>query len=457
MTVGPPILTAHCIIAGECEQSKDAWLEQATLAYAADGSSLEVNFRELAPEIRTGADRHTHLIHPYPAKLLAQIPHLFLRAGQLATDGPVLDPFCGSGTVLLEAALAGRGADGADANPLARLIAAVKVSPPDPDALCIRLGLLLLSAKAMRAEAPDVVNIRHWYDEVVIERLSALRAAILNIEALEERRFFELCLSACARRMSFADPRLSVPVRLNRERLGVYGAKGVEALARLDQIEGAQVLPCFATIAEGNIERVRRYRAVAPATREPILYEDARELGGEDRRYALAITSPPYVGAQKYVRASSLSLGWLGLTPGAKLRPLERLSIGREHYERAEHAQAQVTGYAAADRALAAVREQNPLRAHIASNYLVEMDAALAETHRVTKDGGWLVLIAGQNLVCGAPFDTPAFLEEIAARRGFTTKARLVDTIRSRGLMTKRNRTAGLINQEVVLVMQKHG
>jgi hypothetical protein len=75
----------------------------------------------------------------------------------------------------------------------------------------------------------------------------------------------------------------------------------------------------------------------------------------------------------------------------------------------------------------------------------------------VTRPSGWLVLVSGRNLVCGTTFDTPAYLEDIATAVGFRTRARLVDDIRSRGLMTKRNRTAGLISQEVVTVMQRNG
>ena len=40
----------------------------------------------------------------------------------------VLDPFCGSGTVLLEAALRGHLAIGVDVNPLARLLSRVKTT-----------------------------------------------------------------------------------------------------------------------------------------------------------------------------------------------------------------------------------------------------------------------------------------------------------------------------------------
>ena len=45
----------------------------------------------------------------------------------------MLDPFCGSGTSLLEANLVGINALGADANPLARIISDVKTTKIDTD------------------------------------------------------------------------------------------------------------------------------------------------------------------------------------------------------------------------------------------------------------------------------------------------------------------------------------
>lgn len=449
-------MTVHCQPGAGHEHSHEAWLEQAITAHKSDGATVEVNFRELVPAVRAGSDRYTHLMHPYPAKLLAAIPHLFMRCSTLVPPGGrVLDPFCGSGTVLLEAALAGLHADGADANPLARIIAAAKLTLID--AATLRDSLNAIVARSDEpAKRPDVINIEHWFDVDVIARLSSLRAGILAQDCADIRRFFEVCLSACARRASFADPRLSVPVKLNAKRLDVYGAKGAEVLARLKPPSGAQVVAMFKMIAEQNIERLSRLAKAAPELTVPAIYEDARKLGADDGSYDLVVTSPPYAGAQKYIRASSLGLGWLGLTPGGRLRDLERLNIGREHYPSGDYLEAQETGCHDADGVIAKVRELNPLRAHIASNYLVEMKAAFAEAARATRGGGWLVLVSGQNLVCGNRFDTPAYLESIASGLGFTTRARLVDNIRSRGLMTKRNRTAGLISQEVVTVMQRH-
>ena len=104
-------------------------LRALVLRYRNQHKPITVNFRRIVPALNS-SDRFTHLIHPYPAKLLVHIPFFFLANDLLSKPGDtVLDPFCGSGTVLFEAQLANRLAYGADANPLARLIARVKTTP----------------------------------------------------------------------------------------------------------------------------------------------------------------------------------------------------------------------------------------------------------------------------------------------------------------------------------------
>jgi hypothetical protein len=87
--------------------------------------------------------------------------------------------------------------------------------------------------------------------------------------------------------------------------------------------------------------------------------------------------------------------------------------------------------------------------------YLIEMRSALDEAVRVLRRGGHLVLIIGNNTVAGQRFSTAAYVAELAAAAGLSLKLALVDHIRSRGLMTKRNKTAGLITREFVFVFKK--
>ena len=71
----------------------------------------------------------THGIHSYPAKFIPQIPQNLISILHPRDDSAVFDPFCGSGTTLVEAAAAGIPAVGVDLNPIACLISKVKVTP----------------------------------------------------------------------------------------------------------------------------------------------------------------------------------------------------------------------------------------------------------------------------------------------------------------------------------------
>lgn len=66
-------------------------------------------------------------IHSYPAKMLKSIPNVIIPRFSNPGD-VVLDPFCGSGTVLLESRIQQRNAVGFDINPLAVLISNVKTT-----------------------------------------------------------------------------------------------------------------------------------------------------------------------------------------------------------------------------------------------------------------------------------------------------------------------------------------
>lgn len=73
------------------------------------------------------ADSLTHPFHSYPARLHPATARVLVElVGEGAGDRPIVDPFCGSGTSLVEARAAGHRAIGVDLNPLAVLVARAK-------------------------------------------------------------------------------------------------------------------------------------------------------------------------------------------------------------------------------------------------------------------------------------------------------------------------------------------
>lgn len=71
---------------------------------------------------------YTHCFHTYPAMMIPQIARKLLK--RYGMEGRwLLDPYCGTGTSLVEASLFGMHSVGCDINPLVRLIATAKLTP----------------------------------------------------------------------------------------------------------------------------------------------------------------------------------------------------------------------------------------------------------------------------------------------------------------------------------------
>lgn len=441
-------------------------IERYLSEFAEHRQPIQINFRQLVPEL-SGTERYSHLIHSYPAKLLSNIPYFFLQTDYFCPkEGVVLDPFCGTGTVMLESNITGRKAMGADANPLAVLIAQVKTTYIPQDKLQRTLASLMTRSRRSKTEVTEnTESIQRWFSPSTIQQLVRLEESIEKIKSKEQKRFFLLCFSNVIKKVSFADPSISVPVKLNPERFSKNPERKKAAEFKLQTLQCIDVFDKFEDVCELNIRRIETLKAIHEngvktdvisndARRLTEVYGGSRQLGSES--VDMILTSPPYAGAQKYIRSSWLNLFWLGKKLPEEIRQLNNKNIGREDYHKAESTQHVVTGIAAADKVLESLYADGKVqRAYIVGNYLNEMKAALDESVRVLKKGGYMVIVIGNNTVCNRPFDTQDYLTAYLQSKGLTLQIKLIDDIKSYGLMTKRNKTASTISCEWVLVFKK--
>jgi DNA modification methylase len=374
----------------------------------------------------------------------------------------VLDPFCGTGTVLLESILARRQAIGADSNPLARLIASVKTHSLSEKKLFNYLKYIITKSKQFKKhDIPSVVNIDYWYPQSTITALSRLLRSVNSIEEKKYRDFFLVCLSNCSKKTSFADQRIAVPVKLNPNRYEKGTTEYKIIKKRINEVKSLNVIEKFNLLSIENIRRIKSLPGLKTSSK--IVSEDARNLTDNlssrkkilDNSIDLIVTSPPYAGAQKYIRSSSLGIGWLTLADVAGLKVLDKKDIGREQYSPLECKKIISTGIQEADELLKKIYEINNVRGTIAGNYLKEMIVAIDESIRVLKPNGYFVLIVGNNQICKLEFNTQKFLTTYIEQRGLTCVLKLIDGIKSYGLMTKRNKTADIITREWIMVFKK--
>ena len=161
----------------------------------------------------------THGIHSYTAKLIPHIPRYFIEKYTKRGD-VIFDPFCGSGTTLLEARFLSRNAIGIDINPLATLISEVKTTPLDIDELSLAIRLVKEDVKNSNRKLTVVFpNIDYWFCKKARNELSRIK---FSIESLNGRfseslyRFLLVCFSSIIRKSSYADPRMAKTYKSKR-------------------------------------------------------------------------------------------------------------------------------------------------------------------------------------------------------------------------------------------------
>lgn len=133
-----------------------------------------------------------HDIHPYHAKFYPGIPQYFLKK-YADNNSVVLDPFCGSGTTLLECNSAGIKSVGIDINFLSAKISSAKTNVYDLETLDSYIEYVISYRSAELIEFPDV---DYWYTAENRKELSNLFAAISSIGEDKYRTLFEVVISS---------------------------------------------------------------------------------------------------------------------------------------------------------------------------------------------------------------------------------------------------------------------
>ena len=152
--------------------------------------------------------RFTHRIHTYPAKLIPHIPNYLIKNFSKKND-TILDPFCGSGTTLLESILCHRNALGIELNPVARLIAKVKITPLDNIKLTKSIHKFGKKIKCCDViKSPDFPNKNLWFSPLAQRELAKIKHTIDSMDADPNiYDFLLVCFSAIIKKVSNADLR----------------------------------------------------------------------------------------------------------------------------------------------------------------------------------------------------------------------------------------------------------
>lgn len=165
----------------------------------------------------------------------------------------------------------------------------------------------------------------------------------------------------------------------------------------------------------------------------------------------LAVTSPPYLNAVDYPRTHQLEMYWLGMANGS-LRDLKREHIGTEVVYSNEYQTKHLTGDPNSDRVIERVFAMDPRRAYIAWLYLQDMRRTFVSVYETLEKGGYYVMVVGNNIVRGIPFESWKYFIPMAESVGFATNLHFESEIINHYIKVPRKER---INSEHVLVFRK--
>ena len=246
---------------------------------------------EEALVVRSDPDRLTHGFHTYPAGLHPDAAKLVIEA---VGTGRMFDPFCGGGTTLVEARVAGLEAIGRDLSPIALRVARARAGTPD-DATVSRFRSTARKLVEVARQARDLPEEREalepWYATHTLWELESLRRGIHEAEPHVQDLLW-VTLSSLLIKVSWRKSDTSMKREKHKRPPGT-----------------AAIL--FHKKARELGRRIEALRAVVPeGTPEPVVEEgDARSM--DLAPVQTIVTSPPYPSTYDYLPLQHLRSIWL--------------------------------------------------------------------------------------------------------------------------------------------------
>jgi len=428
-------------------------LEIASWNDTGDHQQNSDNFRR-----RQSTRYSAHGLHEYRGKFNPQIVRAIGNILRLPIGAWLLDPFCGSGTTLLESTHIGWNTIGIDMNPLGVLISNAKIralkTPPRQlrdtarylserlseaingvkyDNIWDEQEIQRISGPRWEDTIPNIEYLKLWFPNPVLAQFAVIIKQINSCVECSLIPIFYVVLSDLVRAVSFQDPR---DLRIRR---------------RKDPKSNYPVITMFLKALERGLAHILNAQAVInlPSCRQEAYLSDSRlplhwiyEIPGTPKHqgFDAAITSPPYATALPYIDTQRLSLCILGLIGSEEIMKLDREMIGtREILEskrkvlEASIANGDTVGMPqsvinlcqlmldlAGSRINGFRRRNMPALIY---SYFFEMAQVLRNVHGVLRQSGVFALVVGRNRTLLGDhhilIDTPQLLVDIASLNGW--------------------------------------
>jgi len=275
-----------------------------------DLESLNLNWREkdLPEFVRT---KHVHRLHPYLGKFIPQLVEIFLRKFQPKI---VYDPFCGSGTTLVEASTLGMDCIGTDISAFNVLLTQAKTAKYDVDVLECDIYNILSRLKKYKTKYSDdakvktVLSTKNQYlkDWFADQARNELLCFLKMIKDYHYQDLFRIILSRSARSARLVTHfDLDFPKKPQTEPYQCYKHGRICSPVQ----EAYKFLNRYSL---DTLERIKEYSALRKDVDVQVFHDDSRSVD-LPKNIDMVFTSPPYVGLIDYHEQHKYAYELLGL------------------------------------------------------------------------------------------------------------------------------------------------
>jgi len=414
---------------------------------------ISKKYRDNTWDFRTAnTKQYTHCFHPYPAMMIPQVAGRILD--EFGENAKLLfDPYCGTGTSLVEANLRGINAIGTDINPLARLIAKVKTTIIPLKLLdsylkdfndfifSIRLG-----GKKVKPIIPNFKNIDYWFKKETQYWLAVIKEYIEKINDTDVQDFFKVAFSETVREVSLTKNSEFKLYRMTHKQIEKFNPDVLSIMIG-KLIRNRNGMAEYISLKKDKaVSQIYDFNTVYQIP-ENILLPYSVDI---------VVTSPPYGDSRTtvaYGQFSRLSNQWLGFKENNEI---DRKSMGGIRKKRFKN-----FNFKPLDRVLSQIAKIDKKRVYDVISFYADYESSIQNVSKVVKERGIVAYVVGNRRVKGIEIPNDEITREFFERNGFKHIQTIIREIPNKR-MPKRNsptNVAGItdttMNYEYIVILQK--
>lgn len=401
---------------------------------------------------RAFTKEYTHCFHSYPAMMIPQVARRLIE--NYGKNAKLLfDPFCGTGTSLVEANLYGINAVGTDINPLARLIAQAKTTILDIQVLDLFLHEFFEYAfkvkfnnhNSIKYSIPKVNNIDFWFSKNVQTQLALILHFIENINDEKIKNFFKVAFSETVRESSNVK-------------------SGEFKLVRSKNFDDKNDFDVFGLMV-AKLSRNRKGLIDFQNEKNPSVNTKIFDFNTADKippelllpnSVDIVVTSPPYGDSRTtvaYGQYSRLANEWLGYK---EANQIDKKLLGGSKKKFTKVFNSEILNYI-----ISRLKHSDNERALDVESFFIDYENSIKNISSVVKRKGYACFVVGNRTVKGITIPTDQITVDFLIDNGFEHVETFVRNIPNKRMPLKNSpsnisgETSTTMKNEYIVICQK--